>query len=95
MAALGAGGIMCCRRIEGEAVRVSWIVSITEDQFRQGMKEEEHEVTLPLPRQKRTDRYLYVRFLPGNIVELKWSPDLFSPFEPRPTKTVSESSEAQ
>jgi hypothetical protein len=95
MAALGDGGIMCCQRVEGEAVRVSWVVSITEDQFKQGMREEEHEVTLPLPLQKRTDRYLHVRFLPGNIVELKWSPDLFSPFESRPTKAVSESSEAQ
>jgi hypothetical protein len=95
MAAMGDGGIMCCRRIEGEAVRVSWIVSITEVQFKQGMREEEHEVTLPLPRQNRTDRYLHVRFLPGNLVELKWSPDLFSPFEPRPTQAASESSEAQ
>nr|WP_258014218.1 DUF3304 domain-containing protein [Pseudomonas asplenii] len=81
MAALGDGGIMCCRRVEGEAVRVSWIVSITEDQFRQGMRQEEHEVTLPLPLQKRTDRYLHVRFLPKNIVELKWSPSLDSPFD--------------
>jgi hypothetical protein len=36
---------------------------------------------LPLPQQKRTDRYLHVRFIPGNVVELKWSPNLDNPFD--------------
>jgi hypothetical protein len=82
--AMGGGGVMCCQRIEGETVRVSWILSRTGEQFRQGVQKENHEVILPLPRRKRGDVYLHVRFLPKNIVELKWSPDLVSPFAPAP-----------
>ena len=82
--AMGGGGVMCCQRIEGETVRVSWILSRTGEQFRQGVQKENHEVILPLPRRKRGDVYLHVRFLPKNIVELKWSPDLVSPFAPSP-----------
>jgi hypothetical protein len=79
--AMGGGGIMCCQKIEGETVHVKWILDMTGEQFRQGLRQEDHEVTLPLPRRKRDDQYLHVRFLPGNIVELKRSPDLTSPFE--------------
>lgn len=78
---MGSGGVTCCQRIEGQTVRASWIVSLTEEQFNKGMRQEEHEAVLPLPQQKRTDRYLHVRFLPGNIVELKWSPNLDDPFD--------------
>lgn len=78
---MGGGGVMCCQRIEGKTVRVKWILSITGEQFEQGLRKEEHEAILPLPQQKRTDRYLHVRFLPGNVVELKWSPNLDNPFD--------------
>lgn len=81
LAAMGSGGVTCCQRIEGQTVRASWIVSLTEEQFNKGMRQEEHEAVLPLAQQKRTDRYLHVRFLPGNIVELKWSPNLDDPFD--------------
>jgi hypothetical protein len=84
LAAMSGGGTMCCRRIEGKTVRVSWILSRTGEQLRQGMKKENHELILPLPRRTRSDEFLHVRFLPGNIVELKWSPDLVSPFAPVP-----------
>ncbi|MCY1382712.1 hypothetical protein D9M69_707630 [compost metagenome] len=50
------------------------------------MKEERHELELPMPTRNSNDRYLHVRFDPGNKVRLGWSPDLFSPFEPRPEK---------
>jgi hypothetical protein len=39
---------------------------------------------LTLPEQRRIDRYLHVRFLPGNIVEIKWSPNLDNPFNTAP-----------
>lgn len=81
LAAMGGGGTMCCQRIEGETVRVSWILSRTGEQLRQGVKKEDHELTLPLPRRERGDAFLHVRFLPGNIVELKWAPDLISSFK--------------
>ncbi|MBA5979106.1 DUF3304 domain-containing protein [Pseudomonas sp. Y5-11] len=81
LSAMGGGGITCCQRIEGKTVRVKWILSITGEQFEQGLRQEEHEAILPLPQQKRTDRYLHVRFIPGNVVELKWSPNLDNPFD--------------
>jgi hypothetical protein len=81
LAAMGGGGTMCCQRIKGPTVKVTWILSRTGEQLRQGVKKENHERILPLPERRKNDQYLHVRFLPGNIVELKWSPDLISPFD--------------
>ncbi|QXE12913.1 DUF3304 domain-containing protein [Pseudomonas sp. AN-B15] len=87
LAAMGGGGIMCCQKIEGKTVQIKWILSRTGEQLRQGVKKENHEATVPLPRRERGDDYLHVRFLPGNVVELKWSPGLISPFDPVPDET--------
>lgn len=84
LAAMGSGGITCCQAIKGPTVKVSWILSITEEQSEQGLKQETHETTLTLPERRRIDRYLHVRFLPGNIVEIKWSPNLDNPFDTAP-----------
>jgi hypothetical protein len=91
----GGGGIMCCSKFEGDTAKVTWILDMTKQQQIQGAVEERHEIQLSLPQRGPHDQYLHVRFDPGNKVRLGWSPDLFSPFEPRPTKTVSESNEAQ
>jgi len=93
--AKGGGGIMCCFKFEGDTAKVTWILDMTKQQQIQGAVEERHEVQLSLPQRGSHDQYLHVRFDPGNKVRLGWSPDLFSPFEPRPTKAVWESSEAQ
>lgn len=87
--AMGGGGVMCCQRISGPTVKVTWILSRTGEQLRQGVKKEEHERTLPLPERTKNDVYLHVRFLPGNIVELKWSPNLISPFDEVPNSQNS------
>lgn len=84
LASMGGGGIMCCRRLEGPTAKVVWILSRTGEQARQGVQQERHEIELPMPSRGREDRYLHVRFDPGNRVRLGWSPDLFSPFNPRP-----------
>ncbi|WJK07152.1 DUF3304 domain-containing protein [Pseudomonas fluorescens] len=84
LAAMGSGGITCCQALKGPTVKISWILSITEEQSEQGLKQEDHERILPLPEQKRGDRYLHVRFLPGNTVEIKWSPNLDDPFDTDP-----------
>ncbi len=86
LASMGGGGIMCCRRLEGPTAKVVWILSRTGEQARQGIQQERHEIELPMPPRGREDRYLHVRFDPGNQVRLGWSPDLFSPFNPRPQK---------
>ncbi|WP_223630990.1 DUF3304 domain-containing protein [Pseudomonas atacamensis] len=93
--AMGGGGIMCCSKFEGDTAKVTWILDITQQQQIQGSVEERHELQLSLPQRGPHDQYLHVRFDPGYKVRLGWSPDLFSPFEPRPTKTVSGSIEAQ
>lgn len=93
--AMGGGGIMCCSKFEGDTAKVTWILDITQQQQIQGSVEERHELQLSLPQRGPHDQYLHVRFDPGYKVRLGWSPDLFSPFEPRTTKTVSGSIEAQ
>ncbi|WP_434684799.1 DUF3304 domain-containing protein [Pseudomonas sp. R4-75] len=93
--AKGGGGIMCCSKFEGDTAKVTWILDMTKQQQIQGAVEERHEVQLSLPKRGPNDQYLHVRFDPGNKVRLGWSPDLFSPFESRSTKAVSESIEAQ
>jgi len=80
----GNGGVTCCWRLSGPTAKVVWILDMTRQQQLEGAKEERHEVELPMPPRGREDRYLHVRFDPGNQVRLGWSPDLFSPFNPRP-----------
>lgn len=80
----GNGGVTCCWRLDGPTAKVVWILDMTRQQQLQGAKEERHEIEVPMPPRNRDDRYLHVRFDPGNKVRLGWSPDLFSPFVPRP-----------
>ncbi|WP_166554769.1 MULTISPECIES: DUF3304 domain-containing protein [Pseudomonas] len=85
LSAMGSGGITCCQAIEGPAVKITWILSTTEEQEKRGLKQETHETTLTLPEQRRTDRYLHVRFLENNSVQIMWSPNLDSPFDTNPS----------
>ncbi|WP_256577920.1 DUF3304 domain-containing protein [Pseudomonas sp. NFIX28] len=80
----GNGGITCCWNFEGDTAKVVWILDMTRQQQEQGAKKERHEIIVPMPKQGKNDRYLHVRFDQGNKVRLGWSPDLFSPFSPRP-----------
>ncbi|MGQ4880047.1 DUF3304 domain-containing protein [Billgrantia sp. LNSP4103-1] len=75
----GNGGTTCCWSFKGDTVEVSWILSMTGEQERQGVEEERHEVKLPMPVHTRGDRYLHVHFLPGNKVDLVWSSEIRSP----------------
>lgn len=73
------GGNTCCWSFKGDSVEVVWILSMTGEQARQGLEEERHSVEIPMTEYSRKDQYLHVHFLPGNQVELAWSPDLQSP----------------
>lgn len=77
----GNGGVTCCWSFSGDTAEVVWILSMSRAQQEQGMKQERHSMTLPMPERTREDRYLHVYFLPGNRVELAWSPNLGSPLE--------------
>ncbi|WP_355661866.1 DUF3304 domain-containing protein [Halomonas salifodinae] len=73
------GGVTCCWSFKGDTVEVTWILSMTREQERAGMESERHSITLPMPEHSRGDQYLHVHFLPGNRVEMAWSPTLRSP----------------
>ncbi|MGM0825032.1 MAG: DUF3304 domain-containing protein [Pseudomonadota bacterium] len=75
----GNGGTTCCWSFKGDIVEVKWILSVTGEQKRQGLEEERHSVTLPMPEHNRKDQYLHVHFLPNNKVDLVWSPKIRSP----------------
>ncbi|WP_083517508.1 DUF3304 domain-containing protein [Halomonas chromatireducens] len=75
----GNGGTTCCWSFKGDTMEVIWILSMTGEQERAGVESERHSVTLTMPAHSRGDQYLHVHFLPGNRVEMAWSPDLQSP----------------
>ncbi|MCY1555427.1 hypothetical protein D9M68_920920 [compost metagenome] len=72
---------MCCRRIDGPTARMVWILSTTGEQARQGMKEERHEIELPMPPRKPGDDTLHVYFFPGNRIQLIWASTMLGPLE--------------
>ncbi|MGY1447726.1 DUF3304 domain-containing protein [Pseudomonas chlororaphis] len=80
-AANGGGGVTCCWRIEGKALKVDWIKSRTGEQARQGVKEETLSIEIPNPPRKRTDDTLHVHFLPGDQVRMAWSDRHTSPLK--------------
>lgn len=69
----------CCGIFKSETAEVSWELSITADQERQGMEVERYNMSLPMPERQQGDQYLHAHFLPGNRVELAWSPNSWSP----------------
>nr|WP_243435165.1 MULTISPECIES: DUF3304 domain-containing protein [unclassified Pseudomonas] len=89
--AKSGGGVMCCAQFKDDTAKVTWILDITRQQQLQGVIEGHHEIELALPKRKPGDQYLHVRFDPGNHVRLGWSPDLYSPFESRPSNKTSQS----
>tara|TARA_R110000796_G_scaffold9287_1_gene31842 strand:+ start:1775 stop:2263 length:489 start_codon:yes stop_codon:yes gene_type:complete len=75
----GGGGAVCCSRIQGDTLKVVWIVSRTREQADRGLQEERHELDIPNPPRQREDQYLHVHFLPGNQVRLAWNYTVASP----------------
>ncbi|MBA1240607.1 DUF3304 domain-containing protein [Pseudomonas kunmingensis] len=79
LAAMGGGGIMCCRRLDGSTAKVVWILSLSQAQEDQGMQIERHEIEVPMPPRKSGDDTLHVYFFPGNRIELVWASTMLSP----------------
>ena len=77
--AYGGGKTTCCWRIDGDRLKVVWILSRTRAQSEQGIEEERHELDIPNPPRERTDDTLHVHFLPGNQVRLAWNRSATSP----------------
>ncbi|WP_273829264.1 DUF3304 domain-containing protein [Pseudomonas sp. SBT1-2] len=80
-AANGGGGVTCCWRIEGKALKVEWIKGRTGEQVRQGLKKETISIEISNPPRKRTDDTLHVHFLPGDQIRVAWSDKHTSPLK--------------
>jgi len=77
----GNGGVTCCWRIQGDTLKVVWILDVTQKQFDEGLDEERYELEVPNPPRQRPDDTLHVHFLPGNQVRLAWNHSAASPLE--------------
>ena len=77
--AYGGGKTTCCWRIEGDSLKVVWILDVTPEQVAGGLEEEQHKLDIPNPPRERTDDTLHVHFLPDNKVRLAWNRSATSP----------------
>jgi len=77
----GGGKVTCCWRIQGDTLKVVWILDVTQKQFDEGLDEERYELEISNPPRQREDRYLHVHFFPGNQVRLAWAPGHDTPYE--------------
>lgn len=75
----GNGGTTCCWSFKGDTAEVIWILDVTPEDIEAGLEEERHSVTIPMPKRTQEDQYLHVHFLPGNEIDLVWSPNIRSP----------------
>ena len=96
--AYGGGKSTCCWRIEGETLKVEWVLDVTPEQIEQGLEEETLTREISNPPRKRGDRYLHVHFFPGDQVRVAWSPNLDTPYEnlkEAPTEPATKDQEAR
>jgi hypothetical protein len=77
----GNGGVTCCSRIQGDTLKIVWLISRTQEQIDRGDEQERHELELPNPPRQRADKYLHVHFFPDHQVRLAWSANHDSPYE--------------
>lgn len=75
------GGTACCGVVKGDTAHVVWTLSTTGQQYRDGLRKETRETTLPLPVRKRGENFLHVFFLPDDQVRLWWGEELGTPWK--------------
>ncbi|WP_410454251.1 hypothetical protein [Lonsdalea quercina] len=67
------GGSAGPYRIEGDTVKIDWLLSVTlKQQEEQGLHLETHSITLPMPKREKGVNNFYVLFLPDNKVMVRW-----------------------
>ncbi len=91
----GGGKHTCCWRIEGETLKVEWILDVTPEQIEQGLEEETLTLELPNPPRQRTDDTLHVHFLPRDQVRLAWSDAHTSPLREELSEFYAKDKEAK
>ncbi|MHC8470372.1 hypothetical protein [Plesiomonas shigelloides] len=61
-------------RIEGDTVKIDWLLSTTLEQLeKEGMKPEKHTITLPMPKREKGQNDFCVLMLPDNTPMVRWA----------------------
>ena len=69
----GGGGSAGPYKIDGDTVKIDWLLSTTRDQLdKEGLRPEKHSVTLPMPKREKGQNNFHVLFLPDNKVMVRW-----------------------
>lgn len=78
----GAGPTTCCGVIKGKTAVIKWRLGVKGSQYDAGMRSENHQINMPLPKRKEGDDTLHVHFLPENKVKLEWNNKNSSSYNP-------------
>ncbi|MNS73110.1 hypothetical protein D3C72_1065400 [compost metagenome] len=69
-----AGGSTGPYRLEGDIVKIDWLLSVDmEQQEGQVYRSEPHTISLPMPKRKKGQNDLCVLFLPNNKPMVRWA----------------------
>jgi hypothetical protein len=70
----GGGGSAGPYRIDGDTVKIDWLLSTTRDQLdKEGLRPEKHSVTLPMPKREKGQDDFCVLMLPDNTPMIRWA----------------------
>lgn len=68
------GGSAGPYRIEGDTVKIDWLLSTTLEQLeKEGLRPEKHTLTLPMPKRTKGQNDFCVLFLPDNKPLVRWA----------------------
>ncbi|MCA6963878.1 hypothetical protein LF943_22590, partial [Pectobacterium odoriferum] len=70
----GGGGSAGPYRIDGDTVKIDWLLSATlKQQEEQGFQPEKHTITLPMPKREKGQNGFCVLMLPDNKPMVRWA----------------------
>ncbi|MGL6007453.1 hypothetical protein [Aeromonas sobria] len=70
----GGGGRAGPYKIDGDTVKIDWLLSTTRDQLdKEGLRPEKHSVTLPMPKREKGHDDFCVLMLPDNTPMIRWA----------------------
>ncbi|MBW3780820.1 hypothetical protein GL270_06110 [Aeromonas veronii] len=70
----GGGGSAGPYKIDGDTVKIDWLLSTTREQLdKEGLRPEKHSVTLPMPKRGKGQDDFCVLILPDNTPMIRWA----------------------
>ncbi|WP_421308628.1 hypothetical protein [Aeromonas veronii] len=70
----GGGGSAGPYKIDGDTVKIDWMLSTTREQLdKEGLRPEKHSVTLPMPKRGKGQDDFCVLMLPDNTPMIRWA----------------------